>query len=111
MTGQRAHAWLALAMLLVMLPLLPQPIAPLNDLYDHIGRYHIMASVDRSGDLQRHWLLQPAWIGNLGVDLLVVPLARWIGVEPATRIIVTLLPALFVGGLALVISSRARAAG
>lgn len=106
MTGQRAHAWLALAMLLVMLPLLPQSVAPLNDLYDHIGRYHIMASIDRSGDLQRHWMLQPAWIGNLGVDLLVVPLARWIGVEPATRVVVTLLPALFVGGLALVMRAR-----
>lgn len=108
MTGRYARGWLALVLLLVTLPLLPQPVAPLNDLYDHIGRYHVMATIDRSADLQRHWLIHAAWIGNLGVDLLVVPLARRIGTEPAARIVVTMVPALFVGGLMLLMRVRGR---
>lgn len=105
-TERRTRWWLALILLLVTLPLLPHPVAPLNDLPDHIGRYHIAANLARSTDLQRHWLYEWAWIGNLGVDLLAIPLARWIGAEQAARIVVTLLPAAFVAALAMVARAR-----
>lgn len=103
---RRTRWWLALLLALVTLPLLPHPVAPLNDLPDHIGRYHIAANLAYSADLQRHWLYDWAWVGNLGVDMLVIPLARWIGAEHAARIIVTLLPAAFVAGLALIARAR-----
>lgn len=108
MTGVRARWWLAALLLLVTLPLLPQPVAPLNDLPDHIGRYHIAATLGQSADLQRHWLYHWEWLGNLGVDALVIPLAHLAGAEVAARIVVTLLPAAFVAGLALVMRARGR---
>lgn len=109
MTDIRARWWLMAMLLLVTLPLLPQPIAPLNDLSDHIGRYHIAATLGASADLQRHWLYHWAWIGNLGVDALAIPLAHLVGAEAAARIVVTLLPAAFVAGLVLVMRARGRA--
>lgn len=108
MTMTRARWWVAAMLLLVTLPLLPHRVAPLNDLPDHIGRYHIAANLARSADLQRHWIYAWRWIGNLGVDLLAIPLARWIGVEAAARIVVTLLPAAFVLGLAMLARVRGR---
>jgi hypothetical protein len=78
--------------LLSTLPLLWPQIPPLVDLPGHIGRYRVELDLHSSINLQRyydfHWML----IGNLGVDLLVVPLAPLIGLEPAVKLIVICIP-------------------
>ena len=95
--------WLAfMAVMATALPLLKPLIPPLLDLPGHIGRYDIAATLDRSPFLQRfydyHWHL----IGNLGVDLLVVPLTPLVGVEVATKIVVVAIPILATTGFLLV---------
>ncbi|WP_267378525.1 hypothetical protein [Sphingomonas sp. GC_Shp_6] len=64
---------------------------PLVDLPGHIGRYRILVEAGQA-PLARHWAVHWSLIGNLGVDLLVVGLHPWLDVEPAARLIVTLIP-------------------
>lgn len=99
-------AWLVAALLVVTLPLVWPAIPPLNDLPGHIGRYHIAASIAQSPELQQVWAYRWQVIGNLGVDLPVIALAPWLGVERAAKLIVLLLPAAFVVGLWAVSRSR-----
>jgi hypothetical protein len=94
--------FVAMAMLLSVVPLLWPAMPPLADLPGHIGRYHIASALDASPDLARHWRYEWALIGNLGVDLLVHALAPLTGVETAARIVVMLIPPLWVAGLMLV---------
>lgn len=95
--------WFALlAIGLAAAPLLWPAIPPLADLPGHIGRYHIAEAIGSSADLARHWSFEWGLIGNLGVDLLVHLLAPAIGVEAAARLVVTLIPPLWVCGLILV---------
>jgi hypothetical protein len=48
--------------------------------------------------LQQYYSFHWALIGNLGVDLLVMPLGRLIGLEPAVKLIVLAIPPLTVAG-------------
>ena len=90
---------------LMALPLLWPAIPPLVDLPGHMSRYAVAADGGRSAALASfygfHWRL----IGNLGVDLLVVPLARVIGVEAATKLVVLAIPPLT--GLGFLLTARA----
>lgn len=85
-----------------LVPLIAPPIPPLVDMMGHMGRYKIALDLADSPTLSQwyefHWLP----IGNLGVDLLVVPLARLIGVELAAKLIVMLIPPLTVAGMLLI---------
>jgi hypothetical protein len=92
--------FVAAAMLASILPLLWPAMPPLTDLPGHIGRYHVAIDLARSADLQRHWTYRWGLIGNLGVDLAVMPLARLVGLEFATKLIVMAIPPLFVLGIA-----------
>jgi len=88
------------AMVLVAtIPLLWPHIPPLVDLPGHMGRYRVQLSYDQHPWLGQwynfHWQL----IGNLGIDLLVVPLAPIFGLELAVKLIVIAIPALTVLGL------------
>jgi hypothetical protein len=49
--------------------------------------------------LQQFYHFQWALIGNLGVDLLVIPLSKLFGLEPATKLIILLIPSLTAAGL------------
>ena len=89
------HRFVALAALCAVLPLLWPAIPPLVDLPGHIGRYRILAdaiSMPGGGPLAHHWAVHWGLIGNLGVDLIVVGLNRWLDVEPAARLVVMLIP-------------------
>lgn len=85
--------------LLAFVPLIYPAIPPLVDVGGHMGRYKIAADVADSQILQQwftfHWLP----IGNLGVDLLVVPLSKLVGVELATKLVVMSIPPLTVAGM------------
>jgi hypothetical protein len=98
--GQVVRPWwearpvLAAAVLLTMLPLLYPPIPPLVDLFGHMGRYRVELDLGHSPWLQQYYTYHWAAIGNLGVDLLIIPLAKLIGLEPAVKLIVLAIPPL-----------------
>ncbi|WP_380872299.1 hypothetical protein ACFB49_32460 [Sphingomonas sp. DBB INV C78] len=81
------------------LPLLWPSLPPLTDLPGHIARYKVALDLDHSPYLARYFDYHWALVGNLGVDLLAVPLARIIGLEPAVRLIVTAIPPFTVAGM------------
>ena len=80
-------------------PLLWPDIAPLVDLPGHMGRYRVQLDLGTSPALQQFYGYEWALIGNLGVDLLVELLAPLMGLEPAVRLIVLLIPPLTAAGL------------
>lgn len=80
-------------------PLLWPQIPPLVDLPGHIGRYRVELDLYSSADLQRFYDFRWALIGNLGVDLLVVPLAPILGLESAVKLIVASIPVLTALGI------------
>jgi hypothetical protein len=87
------------AMILVaFVPLFYPPVPPLADMMGHMARYRIAAELPNNPTLQQWYEFRWLPIGNLGVDLLIVPLAKLIGVEPATKFIVMLIPPLTVAG-------------
>ena len=91
----------AAAVFLSICPLLLPAFPPLVDVPGHIGRYHVAAAIAQSADLQRHWTFHWQLIGNLGVDLLVMPLHPLLGPVLAAKLVIMAIPALFVTGLIL----------
>src|SRR4051812_19098235 len=89
-----APPFLALVVAATMLPLLYPPIPPLVDLFGHMGRYRVELDLHNSPWLQRYFDFRWGAIGNLGIDLLIVPLAPLLGLEPAVKLIVLLIPPL-----------------
>ncbi|MEG3176646.1 hypothetical protein U1872_10430 [Sphingomonas sp. RB3P16] len=91
--------WFVVAAILTSaVPLLWPAFAPLSDMPGHIGRYRIMAEAGR-GPLALHYAVDWAPIGNLGVDGLVLLLAPLLGIEPAAKLTVMLIPPLTVAAL------------
>jgi len=92
-------AWcLGLVVFATALPLLYPPVPPLVDLLGHMGRYRVELDLQHSAWLQRYYDYHWAAIGNLGVDLLVIPLAKLVGLEQALKIIVLMTPPLTAAG-------------
>src|SRR6476620_4337725 len=88
---------MAAIVFLTMIPLLYPPIPPLVDLFGHLGRYRVeLAGPD--SPLHQYYNYRWAAISNLGVDLLVLPLAPLLGLEPAVKLIVVLIPPLTAAG-------------
>ncbi len=96
---RRSFGWaLALAF---AIPLLWPAIPPLIDLPTHMARYRVALDLGSSAHLAQYYDYQWALFGNLGVDLLVMPLGRLLGLEPAVKIIVIAIPAVTVGAMIL----------
>lgn len=90
--------WAALAaMLLAAVPLLWPAVPPLTDLPGHIGRYRVM--LGDAPELGPYYAFQWRFVGNLGVDLLVMALGPWIGLEPAVKLVVVAIPVLTSGAV------------
>lgn len=89
---------LALVVLATMVPLLYPPVPPLVDLFGHMGRYRVELDLAHSPWLKQYYDYHWAAIGNLGVDLLVIPLGQLFGLEPAVKLIVIAIPALTAAG-------------
>src|SRR5215217_8582876 len=77
--------YVAALILLSAVPLLYPPIPPLVDLLGHMGRYRVELDLDSSPWLSRYYGFHWAAIGNLGVDLLLMPLEPLIDLEPAVK--------------------------
>src|SRR5438270_13746728 len=81
-----------------MLRLLYPPVPPLVDLLGHMGRYRVELDLDHSPFLQLYYNYHWAAIGNLGVDLLIIPLGKLLGLEPAVKLIVLMIPPMTAAG-------------
>ena len=91
------RATLVALVALAFVPLLWPALPPLNDLPGHIGRYRI--AMGQSPELARYFSYDWHLIGNLGVDLIVVPLARLVGLDLATKLVVMTIAPLTVAGM------------
>jgi hypothetical protein len=101
-TEARAHDGRLLALILAGLACLPVLVARYPQMTDypaHLARYHVMLNLGHSADLARFYTYHWSWTPNLGVDILIQPLAALFGVESAGRIVVALIPVLL--GLAM----------
>src|SRR4051812_47279392 len=85
--------------LLTTLPLLWPALPPLIDLPGHMVAYKSELDRAHSPYLQQWYSLHWAPIGNLGVNLLILPLGKWLGVELATKLVVLAMPPMLAGGL------------
>lgn len=94
-----------LTMLALALPILLVPIPLLIDLPSHIARFHVEQTIAHNPALAANFTYQWRFIPNLGIDLIVAPLARLVGVEIAARIAVAAIPAL--GGLGMLLIGAA----
>ena len=86
--GRREGLWLAIGLaLLACLPVLVAVRPQMTDYPSHLARYYIMLDQGHSAWLAHYYDFQWHWSGNLGVDLLIWPMAKLFGLEPAARII------------------------
>ncbi|SMF67143.1 hypothetical protein [Allosphingosinicella indica] len=95
----QSRLFLALVILAAAIPLIAPAVPPLVDLPGHMGRYRVQLNMGESAALARYFGFQWAVIGNLGIDLLIEPLGRLFGLEPAVKMIVLAIPPLTVAGL------------
>ena len=93
-----SRPYVAAMILLSAVPLLYPTVPPLVDLLGHMGRYRVQLDVDTSPWLARYYGFAWQAIGNLGVDLLVVPLSKLFGLELAVKLIVLAIPPMTVAG-------------
>jgi len=101
--GQERQWWetRGFALLLVLgsaVPLLWPGIPPLLDLPGHMGRYEVQLNGETSEALRNFYTFEWRLIGNLGIDLLVVPLSAIFGLELAVKLIVLTIPPLTAAG-------------
>lgn len=92
--------WFVVAIALAsVIPLIWPTIPPMVDLPGHMGRYRVQLDIGRDPWFSQwysfHWQL----IGNLGIDLLVIPLSKVFGLVLAVKLIVMTIPLLIVSGL------------
>lgn len=80
------------------LPLLWPKIPPLVDLLGHMGRYRVQLDLDHSVALQQYFSLEWHIIGNLGADLLLMPLSKLMSLEHAVKLIAISIPVLTTAG-------------
>jgi len=92
------RGFIAVVLVLTMVPLLYPAIPPLVDLPGHMGRYRVELDLARSPTLQQYFGFHWTWSGNLGVDLLIIPVAHLFGLEPGVKLITMLIPPLTAAG-------------
>ena len=85
--------------LLAFVPLVYPPFPPLVDRPGHMGRFKVAADGASSPFLHQWYSFRWLPIGNLGVDLLAIPLAKLVGVEAAVKAVVMMIPPLTVAGM------------
>ena len=91
--------WFVAAMiLLAFVPLLYPPVPPLVDLLGHMGRYRVQLDLATSPELQQFFSFNWHLIGNLGVDLLIMPLSQLFGLELSVKLIALAVPPMTVAG-------------
>ncbi|MCD2323167.1 hypothetical protein LQ953_03945 [Sphingomonas sp. IC-56] len=105
--GDKLHWWqtrwfVALCTLMAVVPLLWPQIPPLVDLPGHMGRYRVQLDYDTVPWLREWYDFQWSLMGNLGVDLLIIPLNKLFGLELAVKLVIITIPAMTVAGLLMI---------
>jgi len=103
-TAESLHWWqtrwfVLLCAVIAAIPLLWPEIPPLVDLPGHMGRYRVQLDRDQYQWFNDWYKFQWSLIGNLGVDLLIIPLGKVFGIELGVKLIVLAIPMLTVTGL------------
>ena len=88
--------------LLAGLPFLVTSLPQMTDFASHLARYHVMLDGGQSPWLARHYDFEWILTGNLGADLLMVPLGHVLGVERAAWAIGFIIPVLTALGIVAV---------
>ena len=100
---RRKRSWaLWLGLLLSFLASLPALVAwapQMTDYPSHLAGYKVLLDHGSDPWLTHYFLFNWEWTGNLGVELLMVPLAPIFGLEQAGRLIVAAIP--FLTGLSI----------
>lgn len=92
--------WFVLfAAITAAIPLLWPDIPPMVDLPGHMARYRVQLSYDQVPWLHDWYNFSWSLMGNLGVDLLIIPLEPIFGLELAVKLLVIAIPVLTVTGL------------
>lgn len=92
--------WFVLfAAIAAAIPLLWPDVPPMVDLPGHMARYRIQLSINEVPWLKDWYSFEWSLIGNLGLDLLIIPLEPIFGLELAVKLIVIATPVLTVTGL------------
>ncbi len=92
---RRIALWFGLVMaVLCAVPFVFARYPQMSDYPAHLARYRIMLDGGSSPDLARFYAFTWQWSGNLGVDILIRPLAQVLGLETAARIIAAMIPVL-----------------
>ncbi|MBJ6122548.1 hypothetical protein [Sphingomonas mollis] len=102
--GEKLHWWqtrwfVAAMAIAVTIPLWWPEIPPLVDLPGHMARYRVQLAIGGNPWLNQWYDFRWSLIGNLGIDLLIIPLAPILGLELTVKLIVMAIPALTVTGL------------
>ncbi|MDB5723870.1 MAG: hypothetical protein JWQ16_624 [Novosphingobium sp.] len=87
----------ALGLILTLLSALPILVAKLPQMGDyaaHLARYRVMLDGGRSPFLTRYYSFEWKWTGNVGFDLLIGWVSPFLGLEPAGRLLIILIPIL-----------------
>lgn len=85
-----------------LLPLLAAPVLPLIDFYNHIARYHVLATIGADPVLAANYVARWQLVPNLGLDVIGAALARWVPALTLGKVVVVLIFAVqFTGALAL----------
>jgi hypothetical protein len=90
---------IALLSVLMLVPLIWPTIPPLTDLPGHMGRYAIQLDDGSDPFLVANYKYLFQLSGNLGVDLLIIPLAPMFGLEVSVKMIVMAVPAIAAAGM------------
>jgi hypothetical protein len=64
-----------------------------------MARYKVELDLAQSPLLQRYFEFKWGLVGNLGIDLLVIPFSKLLGLERAVKLIMIMVPPLTVGGI------------
>jgi len=87
--------WLGVALaFLASLPVLVAATPQMTDYPSHLAGFRVMLSHGSDPWLARYFLFHWEWTGNLGAELLMVPLTPIFGLERAGRLIVFMIPLL-----------------
>lgn len=92
------RAFAAALVIVTAIPLLWPDVPPLVDLPGHMARYRVQLEIGQSEALRGFYHFEWALIGNLGVDLLVIPLAKLFGLELAVKLIILAIPPMSAAG-------------
>jgi hypothetical protein len=90
---------LCLALLMVAsIPILTQPLPPLEDYINHLARMHVIASIGSDPALARFYEIQWQIVPNLMMDIIVPPLAHLMSVYTAGQTFMVATFALILSG-------------